>query len=142
MNVQPKVQAAGNYFLRYPGGSSSDDFHWNGNGTFTSSGYWVPNSTAYSPGFADNETYRGTTSSYGTASHLTDGNSATTWMSNVDTDFPNHQWVELDLTGSTSGNVTQVNAVTIVWGSALRHFFPGAILDWAQLLSAPLYAIS
>jgi hypothetical protein len=111
--VQPQVQAAGNYFLRYPGGSSSDDFHWNGTGSFNGNGYWVPNGTAYSPGFADFETYRGTTSSYGTASHLTDGNSATTWMSNVDTDFPNHQWVYIDL-GAT--NIT-VSAVTIAWGN-------------------------
>ncbi len=116
--VQSKVQAAGNYFLRYPGGSSSDDFHWNGTGAFNGSGYWVPSGTTYSAGFADNETYRGTTSSYGAASHITDGNPASVWLSNVDTDFPNSQWAELDLTATAL-----VNAVTIVWGTPYATSF-------------------
>jgi hypothetical protein len=116
--VQSKVQAAGNYFLRYPGGSSSDDFHWNGTGAFNGSGYWVPSGTTYSAGFADNETYRGTTSSYGSASHITDGNTSTVWLSNVDTDFPNGQWAQLDLTATAL-----VNAVTIVWGTPYATSF-------------------
>ena len=139
VSAQPLVQAAGNYFIRYPGGSSSDDYHWNGTGVgavtlngkpgFNSNGYWVPSGTTWTSGFADFETYRGTTSSYGTASNLTDGSTATTWMSNVDTDFPNHQYVILDLTGT--GNTTDnVNAVTIVWGTPYAtsfqvQWFPG-----------------
>ena len=123
MNVQPKVQAAGNYFIRYPGGSSSDDYHWNGTGSYDANHYWLPSGTSWSYGFVGNETYRGTTSSYGTSSHLTDGSTATTWMSNADTDFPSHQWVELDLTGNTSNTVTQVNAVTIVWGTPCANTF-------------------
>src|ERR1700722_13405966 len=121
--VRSKVEAAGNYFLRYPGGSSSDDFHWNGTGAYDANGYWAPSGPTYTDGFVGNETYRGTTSSYGTASHITDGNTATTWLSNADTDFPNHQWAELDLTGNSSGNVTQVNAVTIVWGTPYAASF-------------------
>ncbi len=121
MAVRSKVQAAGNYFLRYPGGSSSDDFHWNGTGSFNSNGYWVPNNATYTAGFADFETFRGTTSSYGTASHLTDGSTATTWMSNVDTDFPNHQWAYVDLTGT--GSAVSVNGVTIVWGNPYASSF-------------------
>ena len=118
LNVQPKVQAAGNYFLRYPGGSSSDDYHWNGTGTYNSSGYWVPDNTNYSTGFPDNETYRGTTSSYGTPSLITDGNSSTAWLSNVDTDFPNQQWAELNLT-----TAAYVNAVTLAWGTPYATSF-------------------
>ena len=128
--VRSKVQAAGNYFLRYPGGSSSDDFHWNGNGAWApaadgtlgvTSGTWVPSNSAVSFGFADNEIYRGTTSSYGAASHITDGNNASAWLSNVDTDFPNSQWAELDLTATAL-----VNAVTIVWGNAATVTLPYA----------------
>lgn len=118
--AQPKVQAAGNYFIRYPGGSSSDDYHWNGTGSFNANGYWAPSGTSWTSGFADNETYRGTTSSYGTPSHLTDGNTATTWMSNVDTNSPNHQYVILDLTG---GGTTTVSAVTIAWGNPYATSF-------------------
>src|SRR5581483_4777663 len=117
-NVQPKVQAAGNYFLRYPGGSSSDDYHWNGNGARDSNNYWVPSGSTYTPGFQDTETYRGTTSSYGTPSHITDGSTATTWLSNVDTDFPNGQWAELDLSATAL-----VNAITIVWGTPYATSF-------------------
>ena len=101
--VQPQVQAAGNYFLRYPGGSSSDDYHWNGTGSYDSNNYWVPSGTAYTSGFADNETYRGTTSSYGSPSLITDGNNATAWLSNVDTSLPNHQWAEFDLSAMPGG---------------------------------------
>ena len=118
MNVQSKVQAAGNYFIRYPGGSSSDDYHWNGTGSFDSNGYWVPNGTSWSYGFVGNETWRGTTSSYGTPSHVTDGSAATTWKSNVDTDFPNHQWVQLDLSSTATAN-----ALTIVWGTPFAATF-------------------
>ena len=116
--VQPKVQAAGNFFIRFPGGSSSDDFHWNGTGSYNAQNYWAPSGTTYSSGFADNETYRGTTSSYGSPSHITDGNTSTAWLSNVDTDFPNHQWVILDLGGGTN-----FNAVSIVWGSPYATSF-------------------
>ena len=120
--AQPKVQAAGNYFIRYPGGSSSDDFHWNGTGAYDPNGWWTPDNTAYTPGFQGNETYRGTTSSYGTPSFLTDGNNATAWKSHPDTYFPNHQWVYVDLLSgqaAVSQGLTSatVNAVTIVWGT-------------------------
>ena len=112
--VSARVMGAGNYFLRYPGGSSSDDYHWNSTGSFDANHYWVPNGATYTAGFQGCEIYRGTTSqSYGYASNLDDGNNATTWMSNADTDYPNHQWVYMDL-GATN---TAVNSVTIVWGN-------------------------
>ena len=111
LNAQPKVQAAGNYFLRYPGGSSSDDFHWNGNGAFDGNAWWTPSNSAYTSSFSGNESYRGTTSSYGTPSNLTDGNNATVWKSHPDTDFPHFQWVYVDL-----GSNQTVNSVTLVWG--------------------------
>jgi hypothetical protein len=116
--VQSKVQAAGNYFIRFPGGSSSDDFHWNGTGSFNANNYWAPSGTTYSAGFADNETYRGTSSSYGTPSHITDGTAANAWLSNVDTDFPNNQWVILDL-----GAGKTFSGVSIVWGTPYATTF-------------------
>ena len=45
--VASKIQAAGNYFLRYPGGSSSDDYHWNSTGSYNANKYWVPSGTTY-----------------------------------------------------------------------------------------------
>jgi hypothetical protein len=37
----------------------------------------------------------------------------------VDTDFPNHQWAELDLPSAAT-----VNAVTLVWGNAVSSAYP------------------
>jgi hypothetical protein len=117
--VAAKVQAAGNYFLRYPGGSSSDDYHWNGSGSYDANNYWVPSGTTYTPGYQACQTYRGTTSaSYGYPSNIDDGSAATTWMSNVDTDLPNHQWVYIDL-----GTGMAVNAVSILWGNPYATSF-------------------
>jgi hypothetical protein len=121
--VRPKMESAGNFFLRFPGGSFSDDYHWNGQGRYDAHGYWVPSRSSYRPGFLGYETYLGTNSgnSQSRYSHLDDGNATTTWLSNVDTDFPNFQWVSLDLTGS-NGTI-KVNAVTIVWGNPYAASF-------------------
>lgn len=118
--VSAQVMAAGNYFLRYPGGSSSDDYHWNSTGSYNASDYWVPSGTTYTAGFQACEIYRGTTSaSYGYPSNLDDGSTGTTWLSNVDTDFPDHQWAYMDL-GATN---TTVSAVTIAWGNPYAATF-------------------
>lgn len=140
MNTQPLVQAAGNYFLRYPGGAQSDNYHWNGTGSLDASGHWVPSETSYSGGFVVSLKYRGTTSPFTNwvgqdwSSHVVDGDPSTAWLSNADTQFPNHQWVELDLTGKSSpGGVTQVNGVTILWGT------PAAASFQVQYWSGPNY---
>ncbi|HTC21243.1 MAG TPA: discoidin domain-containing protein, partial [bacterium] len=117
--TQAAVQAAGNYFLRFPGGSSSDDYHWNGTGAFDANHHWVPSGTTWSYGFVGNETHCGTTGSNDSGTHpysyLVDGSTATTWLSNADTNFPNHQFAYLDLTRASS--TVNVSAVSIVWGT-------------------------
>jgi hypothetical protein len=118
-NTQAKVQAAGGYLLRYPGGSSSDDYHWNGTGSYDGAQRWVPSDTTFSPGFAGTQLHRGTTSNpYGTAALVTDGDPTTAWLSNVDTDFPNEQWVYLDF-----GIQQTVDALQIVWGDPYATSF-------------------
>lgn len=116
--VQAKMQSAGNFFIRYPGGSSSDDFHWNGSGSYDAAHHWVPSDTTYQTGFDGRMLYRGTTSSYGTPSLAMDGNVSTQWLSNTDTDFPNAQWIYVDLGGAQS-----VNAVTVLWGDPYATTF-------------------
>lgn len=117
--VSTLVEQSGDYFLRYPGGSSSDDYHWNGSGSFDANHHWVPSGTTYSTGFEGYETYCGTTGSNNATthpySHLVDGSTATTWLSNVDTNFPNHQFAYLDLTRANS--TVNVTAVSIIWGT-------------------------
>ncbi len=129
--AEPKVLLAGNCVLRWPAGSA-DDVHWNGEGNWNDNGYWVPDDTQYKRGFQGGLQFIGTTTLYGMASHLTDGSDATTWMSNVDTDFPKAQWVYLDL-----GTVKTVDAVTIHWGKpyatrfTLQYWDPAEGNQWA-----------
>ncbi len=132
-NTQNLVQGAGNFFLGYAGGSGADYNHWNGTGSYDSHHYWIPSGTTYSPGFDCLETYSGTDTQFGFPSNITDGNSSTAWLSNVDTDFPNHQWVELDFNSQVT-----VNAVTIAWGTPYAASFQ--IQNWTSAGSFPLYS--
>lgn len=117
--TQPQVQAAGNTLIRYPGGSSSDDYHWNGAGQYDSADRWVPDAGAYAPGFPGKELYRGTTSAaYGTPANITDGDPTTTWLSNTETASPNAQWVYVDL-----GVAQTVTGVMIAWGTPYATSF-------------------
>ena len=117
--TQAKVQAAGNYFLRYPGGSDSDNYHWNGTGNYDSNHYWVSDPTSYTPGFAGIESFRGTTSSsYQTPAFITDGDPTTRWLSNANTTSPAAQWASVSL-----GEDKTVDAVTIVWGTPFATSF-------------------
>ena len=141
----PWSKAAGNYFIRYPGGSSSDDYHWNGTGVGPNNGYdandyWVPSGTSYTPGFQDYDIYTGTTSSYGIPSNLTDGDTSTVWLSNVDTAYPDHQWAELDLTGSAgspSGDKIAIDALTIVWGTPAAATFQVQYWTGSPIIRSP-----
>jgi hypothetical protein len=116
-HVQAKVQAAGNGFLRYPGGFA-DEYHWNGSGQFGTDGTWSPDRDTYSAGFQGSLTHRGTTSSYVARSAVTDGNPETYWLSNTDTDAPGAQWVYVDL-----DTAQPVDSVDIDWGSPYATLF-------------------
>jgi alpha-L-arabinofuranosidase len=130
-DTQAKVQAAGNYIVRYPGGSSSDDFHWNGTGSYDENHVWVPDNASYSPGFRGSELYRGTTSAgYQAAGLITDGKPDTRWLSNADTTFPQAQWAYLDLGGETT-----VDSIQIVWGTPYATAF--RVQAWSSLSAWP-----
>jgi hypothetical protein len=123
--VSTLVKQAGNYFIRFPGGSASDTYHWNGTGSYNANNYWVPSGTTYSLGFDTNMTYVGTTGSNNSAefpySYMTDGNTSTRWLSNADTQFPNHQWAQIDLTGAAS--TVNVSGVSIIWSTPYATSF-------------------
>jgi len=132
--AQPKVQAAGNFFCRWPGGSA-DDVHWNGKGTYNANHYWVPDDTLYMPSFNAAIPHLGTSYLYGLPSRLLDGDTSTTWLSNPDTDFPNAQWVYLDFAVNKA-----IDGVTIVWGTpyatqfTLQYWDSTASDQWAPYL--------
>lgn len=101
--------------FRFPNGSLSNEYHWNGAGSYDSESVWHPDPAKVEPGFLSNTLYRGTTkSNYGSVFHsrLTDGVDSTFWWS--DPLSGSDAWVVLDL-----GTEAVLDSVQIVWG-ALR----------------------
>ncbi len=79
-----KIRKTGSYLLRFPGGSLSNEYHWNGTGTYTSENVWVSDDTNWSPGFIAYPLYRGSSSlNYGHPGNLTDGDLSTEWVSDT-----------------------------------------------------------
>jgi len=101
--------------FRFPNGSASNSYHWNGAGSYDSVGIWHPDSAKVLPGFMSDTRYRGTTkSNYGSIFHssITDGADSTFWWS--DPWGGDQPWVMLDF-----GADSTVDSVRIAWG-ALR----------------------
>lgn len=77
----------GGYNLfRFPNGSLSNDYHWNGSGKYDETGLWIPSDTNWAPGFLGETIYRGTTKdNYGfiRRSHLADDNMETMWWGEI-----------------------------------------------------------
>jgi hypothetical protein len=135
-DIQPQVEAAGQVFFRYPDGYA-EYYHWNSKGRKDEQGRWVPDQENYAPGFKAGLTHRGTTSSYGDPSCVTDGDPHTAWVSNADTAFPHAQWLYLDLKSPQTAD-----AVSILWGKpyatrfTVQYWKPGANEAWAAYLNA------
>ena len=77
----------GGYTLfRFPNGSLSNDYHWNGIGSYDSTGLWTADENKWARGFLGETIYRGTTKdNYGFVrrSHLADGNMETMWWGEI-----------------------------------------------------------
>jgi hypothetical protein len=113
-----RFQQGGFRFLRFPGGSNSNEYHWNGNGAYDANKIWnntgSPNVTAFSRGFYNEAIHRGSLSAgYGKWAKVTDGDLATSWLSYPDDD--NIQWIYIDIEGPGYTPVA-VNRITIDWG--------------------------
>lgn len=81
------IQEQGNRVFRFPNGSTSDQYHWNGKGSFDNDSIWIPDSTSYTAGWLGELVHRGiTTSTYGFVrpSLIDDGDTNTYWWSNPD----------------------------------------------------------
>lgn len=111
-----KIKDAGSTFIRFPGGSMSDEYHWNGSGAYDSDGIWHPSTSAYSKGFSASLTYRGTSSiGYGYPAFLTDGitTAASQWQSDTITaaSLTTNAFVIVKLAASQP-----IDQVKIYWG--------------------------
>jgi alpha-L-arabinofuranosidase len=111
--VKDKIQAAGNYVLRYPGGSWGDAFFWNSKGTFDTQGNWVPSLEEYENSSTGDLVYG--------QDKIIDGDNSTAWRTNADTDFPDGQWVYFDLQEKKNPD-----KVEIIWGNTANKSWPYA----------------
>lgn len=110
--VRENVEDAGSFFIRYPGGSFSNHYHWNGEGSFDENGIWHPSWTEFRPGFKCRSRFPGTTyDAYeeGLPSHLVDGRLSTVWKSYPSLTTP--QWFYLNLRSAHT-----VDKIVIHWG--------------------------
>ncbi len=114
--VKDKIQGAGNFLLRYPGGSWGDAFYWNGNGDYDANGDWVPSDTDYG-----NSRMMKDNGQLYDAPKAIDGDKTTAWRSNVETDYPHGQWMYMDFQSQKP-----VDKVSITWGNAANKAWPFA----------------
>ena len=105
----------GGYTLfRFPNGSLSNDYHWNGIGSYDSTGLWTPDEKKWARGFLGETIYRGTTKdNYGfiRRSHLADGNMETMWWGEI-LDPADPPWIVVEFPEKKP-----LDSLQIDWGS-------------------------
>lgn len=127
-------QRAGFQVFRFPNGTLSNEYHWNGKGSFDSAGLWTPSETEVGPGFTCRSKWRGTTKDNYDArlpSHLTDGDTSSMWWGETyqDSILP---WAILDL-----GENKAFDSVEVLWGglrpaSVRIETWGGPAYPWPQ----------
>ncbi len=111
--VKDRIQEAGNYVLRYPGGSWGDGFFWNSAGKYDADGNWEPSLTEYANSTTGELRFG--------PDKIIDDDDSTAWKSNRDTDYPNAQWIYAGL-----GGLRKPDRVVITWGNKASASFPYA----------------
>ncbi len=118
----------GGYTLfRFPNGSLSNDYHWNGIGSYDSTGLWTADETKWARGFLGETIYRGTTKdNYGFVrrSHLADGNMETMWWGEI-LDPVDPPWVVVEFPEKVD-----VDSLQIDWGKLRPKAFE--IAYWTE----------
>lgn len=112
--------------FRFPNGSLSNDYHWNGIGSYDSTGLWMPDSTKWARGFLGETIYRGTTKdNYGfiRRSHLADGKMETMWWGEI-LDPADPPWVVIEFPEKMN-----LDSLQIDWGSLRPKSFEFAYWD-------------
>ena len=112
--------------FRFPNGSLSNDYHWNGIGKYDSTGLWTPDSTKWARGFLGETIYRGTTKdNYGfiRRSHLADGKMETMWWGEI-LDPVDPPWVVIEFPEKMN-----LDSLQIDWGNLRPKSFEFAYWD-------------
>ncbi|SHJ32424.1 glycoside hydrolase family 44 protein [Fibrobacter sp. UWP2] len=100
-------------FFRFPNGSLSNDYHWNGIGKYDETGVWVADETKWARGFLGETIYRGTTKDnwgFVRRSHLSDGDSSTIWWGEI-LDPADPPWVVIEFREKKA-----LDSIAIDWG--------------------------
>ena len=108
------LRRGGFAIYRYPNGTLSNEYHWNGKGTYDAQGIWHPSRDSFASGFKSNSLHRGTTrDNYGSvfASHLFDGDTATWWRAQTEEDSLRPWFV-----ANTRSSI-EVDSIEILWGN-------------------------
>ena len=108
------LRRGGFQLFRYPNGTLSNEYHWNGRGSYDSLGIWHPSADSFSPGFKVNTLHRGTSrSNYGSVfpSQLFDADTASFWWGVAEKDSL-QPWLEVDF-----GSAIEVDSLEILWGA-------------------------
>lgn len=129
-DLKPYLVDAGFHWFRFPNGSLSNDYHWNGKGKYNADGIWISEVKDWSPGFLGETKWRGTSkNNYGfrRPSHLTDGDTATMWWGAL-YDRQDPPWFVIDL-----GQAGTIDSLLIHWGEQTPKAFTLAAWDstWA-----------
>lgn len=85
-DMTPALVDGGYTLFRFPNGSLSNDYHWNGSGSYDSTGLWTPSEKEWTPGFLGETIFRGTTKDnwgFVRRSHLADGNMESIWWGEI-----------------------------------------------------------
>ncbi|HSQ42306.1 MAG TPA: hypothetical protein VLM37_08520, partial [Fibrobacteraceae bacterium] len=130
-DLKPYLVDAGFNWFRFPNGSASNNYHWNGSGKYDSTGIWSPDKKEWSPGFVTQMRWRGVGKNhYGSRhpSHLTDGDSATLWWGAL-YDRQDPPWFYLDF-----GDTVRLDSVSIEWGKLRPKSFHLEVWDRAKAL--------
>ena len=113
-DMTPALVDGGYTLFRFPNGSLSNDYHWNGAGKYDSTGLWTPSDTSWAPGFLGETIYRGTTKdNYGfiRRSHLADNNMETMWWGEI-LDPKDPPWIVIEFPEKKD-----LDSIIIDWGN-------------------------
>ncbi len=117
--------------FRFPNGSLSNGYHWNGKGAYDSDSVWICDSLAFLPGFMGMTINRGTSVSnwgFDMSSNITDGDTASLWRSDelISGSLP---YFYLELSKSWA-----VDSIVILWGDKYAADFT---IDFFTLANCP-----
>ena len=113
-DMAPALVDGGYTLFRFPNGSLSNDYHWNGAGKYDSTGLWTPSEESWAPGFLGETIYRGTTKdNYGfiRRSHLADNNMETMWWGEI-LDPKDPPWIVIEFPEKKD-----LDSIIIDWGN-------------------------